>query len=273
METIKYDAEFHRGVYDLERNFQGKHDAVFKKRMEIVNGNYEPVDEECKLSGIELDKHVPAEGQVEGPKGIPNFWLQVLKNVGELSTMIQEQDEEVLKYLTDLRAFSMPAPNLSFQLEFHFAPNPFFQNSVLTKTYLMKCTPDEEDPFVFEGPEIYKSIGCEIMWNAGKKITEMAVNKADSAVGIFKADSFFNFFSPPELIMNDLQESDKIEAYLENDFEIGHYLKERVVPRAVLYFTGEIDDDISDDGDESMNFQAENYDDDDESELIENTQV
>lgn len=30
---------------------------------------------------------------------------------------------------------------------------------------------------------------------------------------------------------------------LEADFEIGHYLKERVVPRAVLYFTGEYNDD------------------------------
>lgn len=262
METIKFDAEFHRGVYDLERNFQGKHDAVFKKRSEIVNGSYEPDNEECKQSGMELEKNVPAEGQIEGPKGIPNFWLTVLKNVGEISSMIQEQDEEVLKYLTDLRAFSMPAPNLSFQLEFHFAANPFFQNSVLTKTYLMKCTPDEEDPFGFEGPEIYKSIGCEIMWIAGKQITE--IKKGNSATRIFSTDSFFNFFSPPELIMNDSEDNEKIEAYLENDFEIGHYLKERVVPRAVLYYTGEIDDDISEDGEESMNFQAENFDDEEE---------
>lgn len=270
-ETIKFDAEFHRGVYDLERNFQGKHDEVFKKRKEIINGNYEPLDDECKLSGVELNKIVPAEGQNEGqPKGIPNFWLQVLKNVAEISSMIQEQDEEVLKYLTDIRAFSMPSPNLSFQLEFHFAPNPFFQNSILTKTYLMKCTPDEEDPFGFEGPEIYKSIGCEIMWNAGKKVTDLAINKMESSLRIFKAESFFNFFSPPELNMNDIENNEKIEAYLENDFEIGHYLKERVVPRAVLYFTGEIDDDISDDdddGDESINFHAENYED------VEHTEV
>lgn len=259
METIKYDAEFHRGVYDLERNFQGKHDAVFKKRSEIVNGSYEPENEECNLSGMELEKNVPAEGQLEGPKGIPNFWLTVLKNVGEVSSMIQEQDEDVLKYLTDIRAFSMPAPNLSFQLEFHFAANPYFQNSVLTKTYLMKCTPDEEDPFGFEGPEIYKSIGCEIMWNSGKKISDIPIMKGNSTTRIFAADSFFNFFSPPELIMNESEDNEKIEAYLENDFEIGHYLKERVVPRAVLYYTGEIDDDISDDGDDG-DFHAENYD-------------
>lgn len=36
---------------------------------------------------------------------------------------------------------------------------------------------------------------------------------------------------------------------MEADFEIGHYLKERVVPRAVLFFTGEIDEEVSDDDD------------------------
>lgn len=34
------------------------------------------------------------------------------------------------------------------------------------------------------------------------------------------------------------------------DFEIGHFIRERIVPRAVLYFTGEAieddDDDVSD---------------------------
>lgn len=34
---------------------------------------------------------------------------------------------------------------------------------------------------------------------------------------------------------------------METDFEVGHYLKERVIPRAVLFFTGEADDDLSED--------------------------
>ena len=44
-----------------------------------------------------------------------------------------------------------------FTLEFHFSPNDFFTNTVLTKEYTMKCTPDEKDPFSFDGPEIIKS--------------------------------------------------------------------------------------------------------------------
>lgn len=44
---------------------------------------------------------------------------------------------------------------------------------------------------------------------------------------------------------------------MENDFEVGHYMKERVVPRAVLFYTGEIDEGISDD-DESIEYNDEN---------------
>jgi nucleosome assembly protein 1-like 1 len=208
-ETIKWDAEFHRNVYDLEFKFQVKHDEIFKKRADIVNGQYEPSDDECKLSGFELDRNVPNEGE-DIPAGIPDFWLTVLKNVNEMRSMIQEHDEPILKHLIDVRAFSKPPPDLSFQLEFQFAPNEFFQNSVLTKTYLMKCSPDDDDPFTFEGPEIYKSIGCEIMWNAGKKVTEKSL-KRNSLMKIFKTDSFFNFFSPPEFKGDESDENDAIE--------------------------------------------------------------
>lgn len=46
----------------------------------------------------------------------------------------------------------------SFTLEFHFEPNGYFNNAVLTKVYKMKSEPDASDPFSFEGPEI---IDCE----------------------------------------------------------------------------------------------------------------
>jgi hypothetical protein len=223
-ETINLDAEFHQSVYELERKLQGKHDEIFKKRYDIVNGLHEPNDNECQLSAEELEKLVPTEGE-EVESGIPNFWLTVLKKVAEIRSMIKDHDEPVLKHLIDVRAFSNTSPNLSFQLEFHFAPNEFIQNSVLTKTYLMKCEPDEDDPFSFEGPEIYKSIGCEIMWNAGKNVIEKAASKnnRESATRLFKTDSFFNFFNPPELRMDDSNENDKIE--VKESIFFFHHLK------------------------------------------------
>lgn len=96
----------------------------------------------------------------------------------------QEHDEPILKHLQDIKVkFSDPGqpmvsgkphdscpreycetrltpsvpPPQSFTLEFHFEPNDFFTNTVLTKTYKMRSEPDENDPFSFDGPEI---MGC-----------------------------------------------------------------------------------------------------------------
>ena len=76
---------------------------------------------------------------------------------------------------------------MGFTLHFHFAKNEFFTNTILTKQvardcplilslapilqYDMKCLPDQDDPFSFEGPEIFKCVGCAIDWLPGKNLT------------------------------------------------------------------------------------------------------
>lgn len=47
-------------------------------------------------------------------------------------------------------------------------------------------------------------------------------------------------------LLDCLQDEDS-EAVLAADFEIGHFIRERIVPRAVLYFTGEAIEDDDDD--------------------------
>lgn len=66
---------------------------------------------------------------------------------------------------------------MSFTLEFIFSPNEFFENDILTKEYFMKCELDAEMPFTFDGPEIYKSKGCEIMWKDGKNLTIKSIKQ------------------------------------------------------------------------------------------------
>ena len=62
-------------------------------------------------------------------------------------------------------------------------------------------------------------------------------------------DSFFNFFAPPEVSESGDLDDDS-EAILAADFEIGHFLHERIIPKSVLYFTGEAIEDDDDDYDE-----------------------
>ena len=53
------------------------------------------------------------------------------------------------------------------------------------------------------------------------------------SLSLYLSLSLSNFPSPPQ-------------ALLTADFEIGHYIRERIVPRAVLFFTGEALEDESD---------------------------
>lgn len=55
------------------------------------------------------------------------------KNGVLLSNMFQEHDEPILKHLKDIKVkFSDAGQRTSFVLEFHFEPNEYFTNEVLT---------------------------------------------------------------------------------------------------------------------------------------------
>lgn len=59
-------------------------------------------------------------------------------------------------------------------------------------------------------------------------------------------DSFFNFFAPPDCPEDESKLDEESQNILATDFEIGHFLRARIIPRAVLFFTGDlIDDDES----------------------------
>ncbi|KAI9159953.1 hypothetical protein LWI28_003690 [Acer negundo] len=57
-----------------------------------------------------------------------------MKNNVIVADEIVERDEEALKYLNDIKWCRIDVPK-GFKLEFFFDPNPYFKNSVLTKTY------------------------------------------------------------------------------------------------------------------------------------------
>uniref|UniRef100_A0A7N6BJJ5 Nucleosome assembly protein 1-like 1 n=1 Tax=Anabas testudineus TaxID=64144 RepID=A0A7N6BJJ5_ANATE len=266
------EAKFYEEVHELERKYAALYQPLFDKRSDIVKAAYEPTDEECEWKADEEEELTVSkqeemkekakleeekkDEEKEDPKGIPEFWLTVFKNVDLLSDMLQEHDEPILKHLQDIKVkFSDPGQPMSFTLEFHFEPNEFFTNAMLTKTYKMRSEPDENDPFSFDGPEIMCCTGCTIDWTKGKNVTLKTIKKKQKHKGrgtvrtVTKTvpnDSFFNFFTPPEVPENGELDEDS-EAVLAADFEIGHFIRERIVPRAVLYFTGEAIEDDDDD--------------------------
>lgn len=293
LEATHAEANFYKEVHALECKYHKLYVPLYEKRNKIVNGIYEPTDEEAQWPSDD-DDELPAalkekikleeEKEKKEPKdekGIPDFWLTIFRNVGLLAEMVQPHDVPILKHLTDIKTICKEDP-MNFTLEFHFSPNEYFTNTVLTKEYEMKCVPEEDDPFSFEGPEIYKCSGCTINWNKGKNVTLKTVKKKQKhkSRGVVRTvtktvqnDSFFNFFTPPT-IPEDTKEEDvdeDLRNLLTTDFEIGHYIRERIVPRAVLFFTGEGCED-----EEDFEEEEEEEDDDDEegdSDCKENTKI
>ena len=98
-------------------------------------------------------------------------------------------------------------------------------------------------------------IGYQIDWKKGKNVTLKMIKKQQKHKGhgtvctVTKTVSNDSFFAPPEVSESgDLD--DDFEAILTSDFEIGHFLHECIIPRSVLYFTGEAIEDDADDYDE-----------------------
>ncbi|XP_034937204.1 nucleosome assembly protein 1-like 1 isoform X2 [Chelonus insularis] len=284
------EAKFYEEVHALECKYNKMFSELYEKRSNIISGVYEPTDEECVWETDEEDENLPNdvkdklkienvdekknESEKEDVKGIPEFWLSLFKNVGMLDEMVQEHDEPILKHLYDIKVILLESDPMGFVLEFHFEPNEYFCNSVLTKEYIMKCAPDKNDPFSFEGPEICKSKGCVIDWKKGKNVTVKTIKKSQkhkshghvrTVTKTIQNDSFFNFFSPP-VVPDDSEAVDldeDMKSLLTSDFEIGHYIRERIVPRAVLYYTGECLEDEGDDYEEEECDEDEDEDDDD----------
>lgn len=65
--------------------------------------------------------------------------------------------------------------------------------------------------------------------------------------------------------LNSEEVDEEMRTLLTTDFEIGHYIRERIVPRAVLYYTGEGIEEEDEDYDEEE--EEEEDDDDEEDEL------
>ncbi|XP_045176301.2 nucleosome assembly protein 1-like 1 isoform X2 [Mercenaria mercenaria] len=302
-EATKIEAEFYREVHRLECEYAAKYSPLFDKRSTVVTGEYEPNDEEAdwpsddekeedlakgtdelasgdtkeevkNKANIEdkQEENAEKEGKDEETKGIPGFWLTIFKNVDMLAEMIQPHDEPILNHLQEIKVEFKEKDPMGFTLEFFFEPNDYFENKKLTKEYVMRSEPEEGDPFSFEGPEIIKCHGCKIDWKKGKNVTVKTVKKKQKhkASGTTRtiqktvqSDSFFNFFSPPSPPEDEEMDEDT-EALLAADFEIGHFIRERIVPRAVLYFTGEAleNDDDDDFGEEEEGAEEGEYDED-----------
>jgi len=260
------EAKFHEERTALEAKYQKLYEPLYIKRSDIVNGVVEV--EPAKDETPEAD--APTEEGKEEEKGVPEFWLTAMKTNEVLGMQITERDEAALKALKDIKWINLE-DNKGFKLDFYFDTNPYFKNTVLSKTYHMI---DDDEPI------LERAVGTEIEWVAGKNLTQKVLKKkpkkgAKNTKPVTKTEqceSFFNFFNPPQVPDDDDIDQDtaeQLQDLMEQDYDIGSTIRDKIIPHAVSWFTGEAlqGEDFEDDdeeGDDDEDDDEDDEDDDDE---------
>lgn len=296
----KLETEFKKEYEALQAKYRALYKPLYDERKAIVAGEKEPSAEEIEAArttqeekkkkeqaeaGVEeqpkTEKAAPAEA-AEDVKGVPGFWLQALKYHVDLREMVEPEDEPALMHLTDISWHPLPENPVSFVLEFHFSPNEFFEETVLAKTYHMQENPESGDL------HFSRVDSPTITWKSGKNLCVKQVTKQQRKKGNRRGkgpqtrtitveepcNSFFHFFNP-EAFLNlqpEIPEED-YDQFREDDYVMGTEIKDRLIPYAVLYYTGEMEqeedlgfDDDEDDEDYDDDEGGDDDDDDDEGE-------
>ncbi|KAM5583686.1 putative disease resistance protein [Rosa sericea] len=226
------EAEFFKERALLEAKYHKLYQPLYSKRYLIVNGVVE-------AEGGATEAAADQEDKTAKERGVPDFWLNALKNNELLAKEITEHDEGALKYLRDIKWFKIHNSK-GFKLQFYFDTNPFFKNSVLTKTYHMI---DEDEP--------NNVAGTEIEWYPAKCLTQKILKKkrkkgSKNSKLLTKTEnckSFFNFFRPPQVSKDDevIDEfaAEELKNQKKQDYDVGSTICYKIIPHAVSWFTGE----------------------------------
>lgn len=203
------------------------------KALDALQSEYDKLDEAFTEEQTALvrkynQKRSPLyRKQKDVVKQIPGFWKQVFESHPTLMQLLDADDVDILEKMTDISA-EESQDGKSAALVLTFAKNPHFSNTTLKKEIkIKKGTDDKEEIHVSHTP---------IDWIKGRK------RKADDE---------------DEGIFSSWYSSDEKEDMI---FEI---IKDDIVPRALKFFAGVLDegdgamfDDESEAGDESEDIEA-----------------
>jgi len=256
----------------LEQKYLGLCRPLYDQRATIIRGEQ---DEEIAAEGEDEEKEEAKNDQDnndddeegERARGIPQFWVCAMGHMEQVAELLTEEDVDCLEHLLDIKCLDDPEGS-GFTLEFHFAPNDYFENTILTKRYEVPNLLLEDEPV------LKNVVGCKIHWKSGRSLMYRQVTKKQRGKGKNagqvrtikkreRRDSFFHFFDPPKMpSMDEMDEdeADRLEEAFDNDYDVAQAFRTHIIPKGVLWFTGQaLEDDEDDDDDEE-----ESDDDDDE---------
>ena len=178
----------------------------------------------------------------------------------------------MLAHLTDIRSEDIVDEDgdpEGFRIVFVFAENPFLTDKELSVSFLVT----EEGGYV----QVRDIEGCDIHWRGDKDVTvkkmkkkPKAGSKAKPLVKMEPVESFFRWFSPPEVPQGEEEENEEememAQEAVEHHMAVGELLREQIIPHAVDWFTGAAAEELldEDDEDDEEEYGSEDEDEDDD---------
>ncbi|KAK2196184.1 bifunctional Nucleosome assembly protein (NAP)/NAP-like superfamily [Babesia duncani] len=243
------DSKYNKELNELRAKYEKLYTPLYEQRHKVLISN------------------PPNEPKAIGTPNLPKFWLTAMKNNATLRAIIEYRDEAVLEYLTNVEAeFLEPEKQESFRITMTFAPNPFFTNTSLSKLYNMKVI-DGEVEALLQGTE-----ATVIDWLPDKDVTRQTVTKIQrhkrtkemrTKTEVEDQPSFFRFFTTQQVPSNEAlsrmskQEIAELEMYVEEDYDIGIVIRDKLIPDAIYWYLGIAEDEELED-DEDLDYEDEN---------------
>lgn len=93
----RLESDYLKSVNNLEYQFHEQCSHLFERRAAIINGTYEPSDDECRLKTDFIDTSEQTIVGNDDEAGIPSFWLQTLQQVRSKGRLWKTGTREVLR--------------------------------------------------------------------------------------------------------------------------------------------------------------------------------
>lgn len=230
----------------LDKEVQESIEEIDRVQCEIDKLNEEASEEILKVEQKYNKLRQPHyKGRSDLIGKVPNFWVTVFVNHPQLSTLLDEDDEEALQYLKKVDVQEFEDIKSGYKINFHFdeTRNPFFENDVLFKEFILNEN----------GEPTCKS--STIKWKPGKNLTESAkldivdpknVNRKRAHK---EASLFFSWFNDHADAAGD---------------DFGEVIKDDIWPNPLQYFLANNDEDEEDDDENEVDEDEEDDDDSEE---------
>ncbi|KAK2503169.1 hypothetical protein MC885_014593 [Smutsia gigantea] len=153
---------------------------------------------------------------------IPGFWVKAFLNHPKISILINQRDEDIFRYLTNLQVQDLRHISMGYKMKLYFQTNPYFTNMVIVKEFQRNCSGKRlsqgktvsipsilaQCPLhsVLSPPGRLVSHSTPIHWHRGQEPQASRHRNEDTS------RSFFSWFSN-----HSLPEADRVAEIIKND--------------------------------------------------------